>query len=38
LREREYAYLESDTFSDVLARSGYELADASGRARNRAID
>jgi predicted glycoside hydrolase/deacetylase ChbG (UPF0249 family) len=30
LREREYAYLESDTFSDVLARSGYELADASG--------
>ncbi len=30
LREREYAYLKSDTFSDVLARSGYELADASG--------
>jgi predicted glycoside hydrolase/deacetylase ChbG (UPF0249 family) len=30
LREREYAYLESNTFSDVLARSGYELADASG--------
>jgi predicted glycoside hydrolase/deacetylase ChbG (UPF0249 family) len=30
LREREYAYLESDTFSDVLARSGYKLADPSG--------
>jgi len=30
LREREYFYLESDTFSDVLAQSGYELADASG--------
>jgi len=30
LREREYAFLESDSFSDVLRRSNYELADASG--------
>lgn len=30
LRESEYAYLDSGTFSDVLARNGYELADASG--------
>jgi predicted glycoside hydrolase/deacetylase ChbG (UPF0249 family) len=36
LREREYAYLESDSFSDVLRRSGYELADASGGAQTTA--
>ena len=36
LREREYAYLESDTFPEVLQRSGYELADASGGAQTAA--
>jgi chitin disaccharide deacetylase len=30
LREREFAYLESDAFPAVLKSHGYELADASG--------
>jgi chitin disaccharide deacetylase len=30
LREREYAYLDSDAFPAALARAGYQLADASG--------
>jgi predicted glycoside hydrolase/deacetylase ChbG (UPF0249 family) len=30
LREREYTFLDSGAFAAVLARHGYELADASG--------
>lgn len=36
LREREYAYLDSDAFAAVLARHGYALADASGGGRTAA--
>jgi chitin disaccharide deacetylase len=33
LREREYAYLDSEAFSAVLRQHGYELADPSGGAQ-----
>jgi predicted glycoside hydrolase/deacetylase ChbG (UPF0249 family) len=36
LREREYAYLDSEAFAAVLARHRYELADASGGRETRA--
>jgi predicted glycoside hydrolase/deacetylase ChbG (UPF0249 family) len=33
LREREYAYLDSEAFTEALRQNGYALADASGAAQ-----